>query len=132
MSQENAALITELRKLMDEKDDIEERKSALNASIKVIKYKLLEHFEANDIAALRMKNIGTASLIEKTVGKVIDHDLARQSLMELGREDIFKDSFYERELNKLVKEALGRGDALPEGIDYTELKEVRLHRVKRT
>ncbi len=116
---------------MDEKDEVEDRKSALNASIKAIKYKLLEYFEANDIAALKMKNIGTASLIEKTVGKVLDHDLARESLSELGREDIFKDSFYERELNKLVKEVLGKGDAMPPGIDYTELKEVRLHRVKR-
>ena len=114
----------ELRKLVNELEDLAKKAKDLGAVIKEKNVKLVATFELYGLTQMKLKDIGTFYLEDGIFPKLLDEE---KFIAYLEKDDLYE-TFYKRTLNTntfkaFVREKIKNGEEVPDGTDsYTETK----------
>lgn len=114
---DDAAMATQLRKLKDEKEELETNLKACNASIDALSLKLAESMEAHGVDSFKVKGIGSVYLSIINRPRIIDADTFIKWLDETGQGAMAPRTVHWKRLESMVKELIESATALPTSLE---------------
>ena len=125
------AVVTELRRLKDKKDQLNDQLTETNKQITHIEQaKLPSMMETAGITAFKVAGIGSVSVKNETFTYVPadNREQLHSKLREQGHGDLITESVHHSTLNSFVKECLAAGIEVPDEIKVTYAKVAKLRR----
>ena len=130
-SERLGAVVRELRKLKDRKEEIAEEEKAINKQIAAIEAQTLpEMMESEGLSAFKVPGVGSISLKNETYVYVPADKRAdlHQVLKANGNGDLVTETVNHNTLQSWVKEQLAEGNEIPDEIKLTFVKLAKLRR----
>lgn len=122
------ALCREMKKLRDDKSEVERQETQINGELALLNDKLVAAFQSEGFDSLKIDELGTFYLNVTPRGRVTDEkaffkDLARRKMMDLAKLTV-----HPQTLTATIKELRDKGQPDFAGVDIFEQTDVRMRK----
>lgn len=117
-----------LRKLKDEKEEIEEKLTQLNKQIDTLSETFAGEMESAGVESFKVEGVGSIYIQAINRPNIVDKDGFYKYLRDVGEAAIIKETIHAKTLQGWVNEHLEQGKALPESLNNFVQKRAMIRR----